>query len=374
LATVGQGYRTAWSVLCEVSLHLLEPIVNTTLTANTSTGVQTVPVGSTVAMYVGAQLVVDNYNANQEIVTISAIGTGTFTANFAKTHNSGALIITPTFPTQQPTDPFFTQSEMLSYLARSQNEFLAKVPCIFQFFQQNITAGQIYQTTPSHTIEINRIAISNPDVSITSLTRTGNLVTAITGSPHNLGQGSEFSIVSPTNNPLTDLSFLGAFSVKTITNSTTFTYPQYTTNSSSTGGVVGLWTRMYEVSQEELTMADRNWMVENQAVPTKFFEDRTGVYKWGVGSNPVSNFPVELLCAVRDSDTLLLTDGFLLPDMVIHGVKYKSLSYAFSKDGVQKDPSRAAYCDMRFDRIVMATQRWLDGLANATRMPSRRTA
>ena len=49
------------------------------------------------------------------------------------------------------------------------------------------------------------------------------------------------------------------------------------------------------------------------------------MYKWGVGGLPSSNFPVELLCAVRDTDTLSLIDGLLVPDVVAHGVKYLAL-------------------------------------------------
>jgi hypothetical protein len=363
LANPGTGFRTANSLLAEISLHLLEPLVNTQLTGNIGVGVQIAPVTSTVAMYVGALLVVDLGGVSQEIVSITAINPGvSFTANFVFSHLSGAVIITPTFPTQQPTDPFFTQTEMLTYLARAQNDFLVRVPSIFQRFQQVVSLGIIYQTTPASCIEIDRIAVSNPNVAISTLTRTAFVVTAVTLTPHNLSVGSKFNIIGTATNPVSDATFPGTFVVTQVVNTTTFKYSQNFANGSANGGYVGLWSRLYEVSQEELTMSDRNWQIENQPVPTRWFEDRAANYRWGIGSLPVSNFPVELLCSIRDSDTLVLTDGFLVPDPLLHYIKYRTLEYAWSKDGVQANPSMAHYCHQRFEMGVLATQRWLDGV------------
>jgi hypothetical protein len=300
LALIGLGYRNAWSLLCEVSLALLEPIVQTTLTQNVLTGSQTVTVASTNNMYVGALLVIGNYTANQEVVTITAVNVGvSFTAVFANTHSNTDPIITATFPTQAIAgDPFFTQAEMLSYLSRAQNEFLARVPCIFQRFTQNLIANQYLQVTPSTTIEINRVAISN----------------------------------------------------------------------------AGVLTRLYETSQEELTMQDRNWESETPTTPLAYFEDRTGVYGWGVKPIPDLPYTVELLCAIRDSDSLLLTDGFLIPDLFLHIVKYKTLAYSYSKDGEMRNPEMESYCSMRFERGLLAVQRWMEGVVNAPAQSRRMSA
>jgi hypothetical protein len=118
--------------------------------------------------------------------------------------------------------------------------------------------------------------------------------------------------------------------------------------------------RLYELTQTELTMRDRNWKVETLLTPTAFFEDRTGLYKWGVNGIPRSNFPCEILASIRDSDSLTLLDGFAIPDILVHFLKYKVMQDCYSKDGVLSDPQRAAYCGERFDRGVVATQRWLD--------------
>ena len=350
-----------------MSLVLIEPIVNTTTSAPITASItpQVVPVASTTGIYVGAQLIIDPYLSTQEIVVVTAVIAGvSFTAIFTEDHLSGATVIAATFPVQQPTDPFFTQSEVLSYLARAQNEFLARVPCIFAFCSQTVSVGQIYQSSPGAMIEINRIASSAPNLSITSLTRTAGTVTAIVSVEHGFSQYSRFSVLP--GNGLSDASFVGAFSVASVIDPYTFTYVQNAANGSATGGLIGLWTRLYEISQEELTMRDRNWMVENHTALYSWFEDRSGNYKWGVGERPGSNFPVELLYSIRDTDTLALTDYFLVPDIMLHLVKYRALEFCFQKDGQMHDESRAQYCAMRFNNGILACQRWLDGILSPT--------
>src|SRR5207237_4886017 len=136
---------------------------------------------------------------------------------------------------------------MLGCLAREQNDFLVQLPAIFQLFIQTLAPGVIYQSTPATAIELNRVAICNPAVAITSLTRTANVVTAVTASPHGLAAGSKFLVLGTAASPLTDATFAGVFQVTAITNPTTFTYLQIAANSSSTGRVIGLWTRLFDV-------------------------------------------------------------------------------------------------------------------------------
>jgi hypothetical protein len=364
MANPGIGFRTAGSLAIEISLHFLQPYVHTILTQLiTVPGVQAVTVGSTDAIYPGALLVVaEGVATQQEIITVISFDpvAGTITANFAITHNAGTPITAATFPVQQPTDPFFTQSEILGYIARAQNEFLTRVPCIFQLSIQSVAFGQLIQPTPCQTVEINRVAASSANLALTGLTRASNVVTAVTTNPHALVPGEKFSIIAAP-----DPSFLGVFKVATVPNSTHFTYSQFEDDATTGASTLGLWLRLYEVSQEELTMQDRSWQNEYLPYLRNWFEDRTGNYQWGVGGKPSSNFPVELLISVRDSDVLALTDGFLVPDLVLHYVKYLAMSWIFDKDGEQRNPKMAKYCRMRFDRGVMATQRWIDGMVSA---------
>lgn len=358
MATTGTGYRTVNDVLIEASYQLVEPICKTMLTAPIAApGVQSVTVGSTDNLYVGAQLVVDT-GANREPITIIAITPGVdITANFAETHSTGVILSGATFPTQYPTDPLYTQDEMLGYLSRAQNEFLAKVPVIYALFQQNVTYGQLFQATPPTAIEIQRIAASSLFVPITSLVRSGGLVTVTTPDPHGLAVGS-----TPYVSGAANATFTGTFEIASVVDLNTLTYLQDAADATTTGGLFLYWSRLYEYTQEELTQQYRQWRNAYIGIPSAWFEDRAGLYQFGLNGKPATNFPLELLCSIRDDDALGYGDSFLVPDVMLHAVRYKLLEYTFSKDGVQSDPIRADYCKNRFDKLVVASQRWIGGM------------
>lgn len=361
---VGSGFRTALSLMYEISFHLLEDYIYTNLTsAVIAIGPSTVTVNSLGyprnALYIGAQLLIDSGN-NQEIVTVTAVNpsASSFTAQFSLTHVIGAQVQGATFPVQAASgDFFYSQSEILSYLARAQNQFLADVPCIFSLNTQLVQFGQIYQQLVCNAIEINRIASSSIAVQITALNRVANLVTAVSASPHGLAAGRKFSIY---NSP--DPSFVGAFRVGTIVDPLTWTYTQDQPDSSAPTGTAVLWLRLLETSQEELSIQNPFWRNQNITKLRSFFEDRTGLYKWGVDGKPSTTIPVEILVSERDTDTLEMTDYLLVPDVLLHYCKYKALEYCFSKDGENRDPMRAKYCAMRYDRGVMTAKRWLNGM------------
>lgn len=353
----------------EVAFHLAQPAVYDTLVNPITAGAGvTATIQSTTYVYPGAQLVIEKPGvSSQEVVTILTVPSATtFTANFVNSHIATAPAWGPTFPTQQGTDPIFTQSEMLQYLSRAQNEFLTAVPCFYQRFQQSVTIGQIYQNTPATAILIDRIAASSILIPITSMVRSSGVVTLTAGGPTNLVQYNTFSVVGAT-----DSSFDGVFVVSTPTpaapSANVLTYAQGGSNASTTGGTIQSMQRLYELTQEELVQQNRNWQVDYVGPLQSWFEDRAGLYKWGVGGLPSSNFPVELLCAVRDTDTLGFLDGFLVPDVCISYVKYLAMSYIYSKDGVMQNPQMAEFCLKRYAQGVMATQRYIQAMKMSTK-------
>ena len=365
MANPGIGYRTAADVLMEMSFHLSQPAVYQALTAPIVAGVGvSAPVSSTYAMYPGAQLIIEvPGNAAQEVVTISTVPDQThFTATFANNHAAAAPAWGATFPTQQATDPIFTQTEMLAYLARAQNEFLTAVPCYYQRFFQTVNTGILYQNTPPTAVLVDRVAASALNITIISMTRSGNIVTLASGVPHGLSQYSTFAVANPNTN-LGDLSFMGgAFAVISVPTPTTLTYRQIGPDATTTGGSMWGMLRLYEVTQEELSQSDRFWQSNYTGPLQNWFEDRAGLYRWGVGGLPSTSFPVELLCAVRDTDTLGMLDGFLVPDMCVHGVKYLAMAFAWSKDGVFSQPQMSEFCMKRYTQVVLATQRYIEAM------------
>ena len=365
MAILGAGYRTAADVLMEISFHLAQPAVYQPITLPITAGAaRTATVASTTYIYPGALLIVEvPGNAAQEVVTVLTVPSPTtFTANFANNHLAAAPVWGATFPTQEATDPIFTQAEMLQYLSRAQNEFLTAVPCFYERFFQNVSMGQIYQSTPPTAILIDRVAASASNIGITSMTRSGGVVTITAGGPTNLSQYSTFAVVNPT-----DSSFAGVFAVISAPSANVITYRQVGANASTTGGTIQSMRRLYELTQEELVQQNRNWQVSYVGPLQSWFEDRAGLYRWGVGGKPSSNFPVELLCAVRDTNTLGLLDGFLVPDVCLHGVKYLALSYAWSKDGIASQPQMAQFALKRYAQVVMATGRYIQAMKMGTK-------
>jgi hypothetical protein len=364
MAQTGTGYRSVWSMMFEIGLHLVEPYTyTTTLSTIAAPGSATVNVGSlgvpVPAVYNGAQLIIDTGLA-QETITITGFNPSasppTITASFTNPHSTGVQLVGATFPTQaQSGDQFFTQSEILSYIARAQNQYLADVPMIFALNTQTVQYGQIIQPLVCDSIEIHRIASSSQNIALSTLTRLNNVVTAVSQSPHGLSVNEKFAVFSAP-----DPNFNGAFKVATILSPTSWTYPQVDANALiSGGGIAGLWIRLLEVSQEQLAMQNPQWESQFTNTLRSWWEDRAGLYQFGLGGKPSSNFPVEILCSIRDSDTLAATDGFLVPDPFLHYVKYKALEFAWSKDGEQRSPQLAAYAKSRYDRGIAITRRWL---------------
>jgi hypothetical protein len=124
----------------------------------------------------------------------------------------------------------------------------------------------------------------------------------------------------------------------------------------------GNWSRLYEGTQEEWGMTNPQWRMQHVTQLTDWGEDRAGDYGWLVKGIPATSFLVEILCSIRDSDILALTDGFICPDVLLHIVKYKSLEYCWNKNGEIKNPLLANYCKLRYDRGVAAAKRWMGAM------------
>lgn len=291
------GYKIANDVLTEMSFHLVEPIVNTTITSIFAEGYgdggygdggygdspdgpgsYVIYVPSLTAMYAGAMIVLDAHGPNQEVVTIIAVGDNYFNAVLARTHVVGETVTGATFPVGESPDPFYTQNEILNYISNAQNDYLVRVPMIYNVATQAFVSGQKTQAMPGDTIQIERIAF---------------------------------------------------------------------------GG-----SALYEQGQTSLDMLYYTWGQQAAGDPTLWFEDRTGFMTYGLNRIPLNAFSVEVLYAQRGPATLGLADTFLLPDAFLTYVKYGALAEVFSKDGEQRDPERARYCAQRFETGVKIGQQF----------------
>jgi len=393
------GQRQVVDLLLEISNHLVEPYLLTVLTAAVpaapSPGPSTViPITSALPLsdylYPGALVVVGWQSPDAEVVTVISVFSAYFVANTVSAHSPGEQVLAATLPTQQPTDPIFTQSEIIGYIAQAQNELLTKVPLILQLFPlQELLIGQPYQTLPPTAIELERVAIQSLQfVNLVSIYRQAGIVWATTAvdvtlPPYSFTAGLPIQIFG-----VSDPSFDSAGGATFTLISATTEQPgsPYGGGGYGSGGYggpsgaatigwaqsgadvlpllntgqvgVSVLTRLYESSQETLSMNQPNWSSQGPQ-PLQWYEDRTGIYGWGVAPPPQGNYFVELLCSVRGSESLGLLSGFMVPDACVVYIKYKALEYAWTKDGVQRSPSMARYCKGRFDFGVMLLDRFL---------------
>ena len=270
------GVRQVIDVMAELSFHLVEPIVNQSLASPIGPGNgltislnPSTPLPATEYLYPGALIVVGWHGADAEVGEVIAVtGNNTFTGNLVNAHAAGESVFGATFPTQEATDPIFTQAEIQGYIAQAQNEFLTKVPLIFELFpNQTVLLGQIYQTVPDTAIEMERVSLNSGYVqfNIGTISRSGNTVTAViptSTSSDNWTPGLPIVVMGVQNNTFNSVSNYVTFDLETVSqDGTTLTWAQSATNAASTGGVVlrPIWTRLYELSQNQLAMQNPNW-------------------------------------------------------------------------------------------------------------------
>jgi hypothetical protein len=370
--------------MAEMSYTLVEPVFNQTLASPIGPGNVTItlnptsPVPATTYLYIGALVVVGWHAVDAEVVAVTGVtGPNTFTGVLVNAHAQGETVFGATFPTQEATDQIFTQAEIQGYISQAQNEFLTKVPLIFELFlNQTVFNGQVYQTLPDTAIELERVSLQSTPASynIATISRTGTLVTAVlsqavpvTPAANQWTQGLGILVLgvsdntyNSVNNVVFPLTFISADGL-------TLMWRQAGFDSSSVGGavMVPVLTRLYESSQNQIAMQNPAWQ-SSTGIPTNWFEDRAGAYGWGVAPVPSTNFYVELLTSIRGPVFMNQLDFFLVPDIFVPYIKYEALAFAASKDGVQRSPSMSRFFQSRFDFGVMLADRFLRAVIEKT--------
>lgn len=153
---------------------MVESYVSTTLADSVTPGSQTIPISFTPTwVYAGAQLVVDA-GTPQEIVTVTAVDATTspftLTATFANAHAAGAPLFGATFPTGQPYMPFYTQAEVLDYLADAQKDFLLRVQAVLSVASVNTVQNQRWYNIPDQAVRLERVAMEGQELYNTTQT------------------------------------------------------------------------------------------------------------------------------------------------------------------------------------------------------------
>lgn len=387
-----QRQRYVADIMAEVALKLLEPLTvlplaspvaagsAVTLTVSPSTAIPN-PLPPTITLYPGAEVVVgwppQTYADAEVVEVIEVLSPTQFTANLQNAHAAGETVFAATFPTQQPTDPIYSQQEILGYIAQVQNEFLTRVPLLFSFAQQLVTLGQAYQTLPATAIELERVAVESlpPQATfgIASITRAGGTVTATLSSTSAADSWTPALpvLVSGVTDSTFNSASNSAFTLATVSSDgLTLTWPQPSaSDSASSGGQVSrpVWTRLYEASQESLSMNQSQWQMQPGQPPRYWAEDRAGVYGWLVMPPPAGAFWMELLTSQRGPEALGLLSQLEVPDIFAYAIIWGVMEYAWTKDGVNRSPSLARFAKGKFDHYCLLADRYLRAMAEGGR-------
>ncbi len=284
---IGAGFLRVVDRAMDAAYCLIQPVINEQFPASIAAGSQTIAISDpavwvpTVCFYVGAQLVCGITGDNLEVVTVTAVNVGvSFTATFANAHAAGEWINGATFPVRYPTDPLFTQGEMIAYISSACNDFLTDVPLAYNIADLTVLPTQQNTPLPADSLFPVRLAYEQ--------------------------------------------------------------YPLRETSQSSLDGMYYPW------SQQALSQ------------PRVYFRDKLPIQNVGIWPRAGNTTNLELVYAQRQAETLGWGDGFLVPDCLTQYILYRTLSFAFSKDGEARSPGLAKYFASRYDFGVKVCKMLLD--------------
>ena len=290
----GAGFLRVIDRLQDASYALFQGVVNEQFPATIAPGSQTIAISNpkvwvpTVCLYVGAQLVCGVTGANLEVVTVTAVNVGvSFTATFANQHQQGEQILGATFPVRYPTDPLFTQAEMLAYISSATSDFYEDVPLAFNIATIKVQPTQQNTPLPADSLFPVRIAYES--------------------------------------------------------------YP------------------LRETSQAYLDSMYYQWSQQGMSQPRVYFRDKIGVQNVGIWPRMGNNVNLEVVYAQKQAQTMGWGDGWLIPDCITQYILYRTLSFAFSKDGEARQPALAKYFASRYQFGVKVCKMLLE-VVNDTQM------
>jgi hypothetical protein len=284
---IGAGVLRVIDRLQDCAYALIQPVVNETFPSTIAAGSQTIPISDaavwvpTVCFYVGAQLVCGVTGTSLEVVTVTAVSVGvSFTAVFTNGHAAGEPILGATFPVRYPTDPLFTQTEMIAYISSATSDFYTDVPLCYNITDLTVTPTGQNTALPSDSLFPVRVAYQS--------------------------------------------------------------YP------------------LRETSQSNLDSMFYGWTQAALSQPRVYFRDKIGIQNVGIWPRMGNTVDLEVVYAQRQAQTMGWGDGFLVPDCLTQYILYRTLSFAFSKDGEARNPGLAKYFASRYQFGVKVCKMLID--------------
>lgn len=301
----GVGFLLVEDILEDVSYVLFEPIVAQTFPVSIAGGIRTIAVFDP-SIYIGCQLVAGYNTTSMEVVTVTSFVAGvSFTATFTQPHAAGDAIRGATFPVQQTAgDPLFEQLEIIAYASTALNDFLTDCPLYYEIATVIVGPTQQNASLPSDCQYPVRVA------------------------PYFVDEGYGD----------------GGYGEGGYGGSVYFGYPLRETSMSNLDAMMYLWTQA------------------GFSEPMVYFRDKIPMKNIGVWPRAGNFTPLEVVYAGRGPQTLGLADGFPIPDPFLLAVKYRTLSFAFSKDGEMRQPGLAKYFQSRYETSVKIAKVFLTAI------------
>lgn len=121
-----------------------------------------------------------------------------------------------------------------------------------------------------------------------------------------------------------------------------------------------------ETSQSNLDSTFYRWNTAGLSQPMVYFRDKIPLQNIGVWPRAGNTTNLEVVYAQRQAQPLGLADGFLIPDPFVMYPLYKTLSYAFSKDGEARNPGLAKYFLSRYEFGVKVSKMLLEAINDSS--------
>jgi len=120
-----------------------------------------------------------------------------------------------------------------------------------------------------------------------------------------------------------------------------------------------------ETSQSSLDAMTYSWQQQAASQPYCYFRDKVPLQNFGIFPRSNNTTPTEIVYSQRGPQTLGLADGFNVPDVFLPYVKWRCLSFCYSKDGEMRSGPLARFWEQRYQTGVQISKVIL-GIINDT--------
>jgi len=120
-----------------------------------------------------------------------------------------------------------------------------------------------------------------------------------------------------------------------------------------------------ETSQSNLDGMYPQWNQQGMSQPRSYYRDKIPIQNVGIWPRMGNTVNLECVYAQRQAATLGWGDGFIVPDCFTQYILYRTLSFAFSKDGESRNPGLAKYFAGRYQMSVKIARMVLDVVNDA---------